>query len=99
MAKKYLEMGLKSKAVKTTDISSSKIPIQSPKINSIATTLSKANLDCEFKIINEEMNHQKNSTNAMKRLFMAMSFKSVRRIGYSVFCLATRNSFPPHSKR
>ena len=28
-----------------------------------------------------------------------MSFKSVRRIGCSVFCLATRNSFPPHSKR
>ena len=27
-----------------------------------------------------------------------MSFKSVRRIGCSVFCLATRNSFPPHSK-
>ena len=28
-----------------------------------------------------------------------MSFKSVRRIGCSVFCLATRNSFSPHSKR
>ena len=30
---------------------------------------------------------------------MAMGFKSIRRIGCSMFCLATRNSFPPQSKR
>ena len=34
-------------------------PIQSPRINSIATTLFKANLGCEYKIINATMNHQK----------------------------------------
>ena len=101
MAKEYLEMGLNSKAIKTTNINhlrKCKTQSKSPNWNYRTKIIKKFRLLIQDSQHNNE-SQEENSTNAIKRLLMTMSFKSVRRIGCCVLCLATRNSFSPHSKR
>ena len=61
MAKKYLEMGINSKAIKTTDLDhlrKCKIRSKVQKLTA-STTLLRTNQGCEYKINNITMIHQK----------------------------------------